>query len=335
MDLYQSFQCMAEACPDTCCAGWRIVVDRQAYDRFRRLEPQSLREDVLSHIWQEGEQLFFENDELGYCTMLNPDGLCRLQLGTSEKMLCNTCRKYPRLVNICDNTLYASMAASCPVVSGHLLSREFQLVCGRGHMAEKGLSLEELSLTQEAMAVSKEDFGQACRLVGRNEQAALPSDFPLLAKTFLRLGEEIKGIGRHYREGRQILRMLDILEVYQGRISLEEELAVFCREQRESWERLRRNFFPYRVFSRRLEYPAEGARECLCQVQGELLLIRFLAFCCHLKERDADKVNDQEWQCCIRQVYRFCAHGKSCAERVHQSFQEFFVQKLLWWFVLY
>ena len=32
------FRCLASRCPDTCCAGWEIVVDDVSADRFRAME---------------------------------------------------------------------------------------------------------------------------------------------------------------------------------------------------------------------------------------------------------------------------------------------------------
>ena len=31
------FRCLAGSCPDTCCAGWEIVVDDVSADRFRAM----------------------------------------------------------------------------------------------------------------------------------------------------------------------------------------------------------------------------------------------------------------------------------------------------------
>ena len=37
-DYYPQFHCIASACPDTCCAGWEVVVDPEAEKRYRSLE---------------------------------------------------------------------------------------------------------------------------------------------------------------------------------------------------------------------------------------------------------------------------------------------------------
>ena len=34
---YQNFRCIAGACPDTCCRGWAIVVDDEAWEKYQSL----------------------------------------------------------------------------------------------------------------------------------------------------------------------------------------------------------------------------------------------------------------------------------------------------------
>lgn len=50
LKYYREFSCLADRCEATCCAGWKIVVDPEAYERFQKIEPEWLREDILSHI---------------------------------------------------------------------------------------------------------------------------------------------------------------------------------------------------------------------------------------------------------------------------------------------
>ena len=32
-DYYKEFQCIADKCEDTCCAGWQIVVDKKSLNK--------------------------------------------------------------------------------------------------------------------------------------------------------------------------------------------------------------------------------------------------------------------------------------------------------------
>lgn len=39
--FYDSFVCTAGDCPDTCCAGWQIMIDEESLERYEN-EPESL-----------------------------------------------------------------------------------------------------------------------------------------------------------------------------------------------------------------------------------------------------------------------------------------------------
>ena len=117
---YMDFKCLAGNCQTTCCSGWKIVVDREAYERFKNLENKSLRADILSNIVEKDDVHSFKNRTNGDCAMLDGDGLCRIQRNSNEKTLCNTCRKYPRLSFSDKDTMLLSMAASCPVIIEYL-----------------------------------------------------------------------------------------------------------------------------------------------------------------------------------------------------------------------
>lgn len=74
---YMDFKCLAGNCQTTCCSGWKIVVDREAYERFKNLENKSLRADILSNIVEKDDVHSFKNRTNGDCAMLDGDGLCR------------------------------------------------------------------------------------------------------------------------------------------------------------------------------------------------------------------------------------------------------------------
>ena len=35
-DYYDEFSCIGGACPDTCCSGWQIVIDKESQDRYKK-----------------------------------------------------------------------------------------------------------------------------------------------------------------------------------------------------------------------------------------------------------------------------------------------------------
>ena len=36
--FYDTFECLADRCPDTCCAGWQIVIDEDSLDKYEQVE---------------------------------------------------------------------------------------------------------------------------------------------------------------------------------------------------------------------------------------------------------------------------------------------------------
>ena len=36
-DYYDDFTCIADACEDTCCAGWQIVIDKESLQKYKRI----------------------------------------------------------------------------------------------------------------------------------------------------------------------------------------------------------------------------------------------------------------------------------------------------------
>ena len=37
-DFYKEFSCIAGSCPDTCCAGWQIMIDKKSLKKYQKLK---------------------------------------------------------------------------------------------------------------------------------------------------------------------------------------------------------------------------------------------------------------------------------------------------------
>ena len=91
------FRCLASSCPDTCCAGWEIVVDDGSADRFRAMEDAMGKRLQQSLISVDGETQLRRHPD-GRCVLLNERNLCDLYALYGEGALCRTCRLHPRFV---------------------------------------------------------------------------------------------------------------------------------------------------------------------------------------------------------------------------------------------
>ncbi len=86
VSYFDSFKCIADKCPSTCCQGWQIIDD-------------------------DGVPLPLKDKK---CVYLNPDGLCKLVLKGGEEAISYTCHMYPRHVEEFDGLREWSLSLSCP-----------------------------------------------------------------------------------------------------------------------------------------------------------------------------------------------------------------------------
>lgn len=119
-DYYKRFHCLAGSCPATCCAGWQIVIDRKALQRYASLDGSFGNRVKNSVDWQEHTFLQYGKR----CAFLNEDNLCDMHLEAGAEMMCATCRKYPRHIEVFDNEREISLSMSCPAVAKLILEKE-------------------------------------------------------------------------------------------------------------------------------------------------------------------------------------------------------------------
>lgn len=118
--FYKEFSCIAGVCPDTCCAGWQIMIDDRSlkkYHHFKGPFRNRLHNDI---DWK--EQAFRQYDHR--CAFLNEENLCDIYSEAGPDMLCDTCRKYPRHIEEFEGLREYSLSLSCPEAARIFLSRK-------------------------------------------------------------------------------------------------------------------------------------------------------------------------------------------------------------------
>lgn len=119
-NYYKEFSCIAGSCPDTCCAGWQIVIDNKTlkkYQHFKGPFHNRLHNDI---DWK--EHVFRQYNRR--CAFLNEENLCDIYTEAGPKMLCDTCRNYPRHVEEFEGLREISLSLSCPEAARILLSQK-------------------------------------------------------------------------------------------------------------------------------------------------------------------------------------------------------------------
>lgn len=114
---YDKFSCTAEQCPDTCCAGWQIVIDENSLEKYSNVSGDFGIRLLNSINWREG---IFEQYEKR-CSFLNVENLCDIYKELGADALCDTCRLYPRHIEEFENLREFSLSLSCPVAAKMIL----------------------------------------------------------------------------------------------------------------------------------------------------------------------------------------------------------------------
>ena len=117
---FDTFRCIAGACPDSCCKEWDVQVDEDAAAFYRAL-PGPLGDRLRAVLKDEdGETVMTIIDRR--CPMWRQDGLCRIQAELGHEALCKTCREFPRLTHDYGDFIEYGLELSCPEAARIILS---------------------------------------------------------------------------------------------------------------------------------------------------------------------------------------------------------------------
>ncbi len=198
-DYYHEFACVAGDCPDTCCAGWQIVIDeksRKKYKKYRAAFAKDLKAGVDFK-----ESVFYQKDSR--CAFLNEENLCDIYKYAGAEMLCDTCRKYPRHVEEYEDLREISLSISCPVVAEILLNRREPV---RFLSKEKNMRPEEYEEFDYMLFTKLCDARELMFTILQNRKADIRTRMAMV----LALGHDLQ---RRVSSG-QLFEVDDLLERY-------------------------------------------------------------------------------------------------------------------------
>lgn len=124
------FQCVGPDCPDTCCQGWSITVDKDTFEHYRGvshpevkpwLEANLLPLDLNSEEQYGKFKRAPDNDQ---CGMLTEQRLCRIQQHLGEEALSDTCYIYPRTIYKSGDKFAQCLTLSCPEAARLALTQD-------------------------------------------------------------------------------------------------------------------------------------------------------------------------------------------------------------------
>lgn len=118
---YKKFACIADKCPDTCCAGWEIVVDNINAEKYSSVcgdFGDKLRKVMKTD--EDGDR-FFQNEN-GRCPFLLESGLCEMYIKLGRDSLCKTCESFPRHRTYFGSRTETGISLSCPEAARLIMS---------------------------------------------------------------------------------------------------------------------------------------------------------------------------------------------------------------------
>ena len=161
-DYFDTFRCIAGACPDSCCKEWAVQVDDHSARYYRSLTGplgDRLREVLRD---EDGETVMTITD--GRCPMWRTDGLCRIQAELGEEALCKTCREFPRLTHDYGDFVELGLELSCPEAAKWILTASNAALLAQTTSEEGTADYDE-----EAMAVLKTTRTTMLALLSRED----------------------------------------------------------------------------------------------------------------------------------------------------------------------
>ncbi|MEG2936626.1 MAG: flagellin lysine-N-methylase, partial [Clostridium sp.] len=126
---FNEFKCIADKCEDTCCAGWEVVIDEDAYEAYQQVKG-AFGDRLRSEIVNDGEDNIFalKNNN---CPFLNGSKLCDIYSELGEDYLCYTCQQFPRYTEEFGNLREVGISLSCPeaarIILGSSENVEFEV----------------------------------------------------------------------------------------------------------------------------------------------------------------------------------------------------------------
>ena len=165
-EYFDTFHCIAAACPDSCCQEWDVDVDEASAEYYRSL-PGPLGDRLRQVLKETGDGTVMTIED-GRCPMWRRDGLCRLQAELGEQALCAVCREYPRLRHDYGDFVELGLELSCPEAARILLNRKsFEWQRTEVPGGEPG------DYEEDAMALLRQSRGQALTLLEGPPERAL------------------------------------------------------------------------------------------------------------------------------------------------------------------
>lgn len=251
-EYYEKFACIADRCEATCCAGWQIVIDEAACERYKS-EPGEYGAVLRERIdWEEG---VFKQGCGKRCAFLKENNLCEMYERLGKNSLCFTCANYPRHIEEFENLREISLMVSCPVVAKILLEQKDPVRFTEEEIDGEEEEFEDFDLFYFSYL---EDARKIMIALLQNRELPVAVRISLVWK----MAEEMQGI----IEESDLFHLADVFDAYEEEESLRKAVRNTEQELKDFYEDMEKGFcYSKRVFERlyELEFLSEDREDYL------------------------------------------------------------------------
>lgn len=142
---FKEFHCIADKCPDTCCAGWEVNLDPASAEYYKTVGGD-IGKKLRCHlsIDEDGDDMFTLCGDR--CSFLNDNNLCELILTLGEDSISKTCTLFPRFYDDFGSFREMGLGFGCPEAAEIMLNNN-----ERFNLVEYGETDEEAEKVDEEL----------------------------------------------------------------------------------------------------------------------------------------------------------------------------------------
>ena len=143
---FDTFQCIAKDCKDSCCIGWEIEIDQDSVTYYKEVEGP-FGERLRANMKQDGENSFVLKE--GRCPFLNTSNLCDIYTELGEEALCHTCTQFPRVTVEYGEVIEKCLSISCEEAARIIVGGSEPVTFLESEIEAESDSLEEMDEEEE------------------------------------------------------------------------------------------------------------------------------------------------------------------------------------------
>ncbi len=184
---YNKFMCIGSDCPETCCQGWKISLDKDTFNKYQKLDKADLKiksSKFLKKYPREVKgfygQITMKN---GTCPFLGQDKLCSIQKEYGNSFLSTACAQYPRKISVLDDKKLKSLGMGCPESARLVLfdKNAMNLVENNFYEVKKFVKLYDKRNIDEVEILGEKLFNLAFFLI-KNDKISIKSSLCIIKK---------------------------------------------------------------------------------------------------------------------------------------------------------